>query len=103
MEGNGPGCNTLFIRDFNQEEISKLQKIENAVHWVILQLPTYTANSLLRGDVGESSVRARDKKIKLLFAKHLLKENIINLASNIFQREYEIGDKMDETAKEVHE
>ena len=51
----------------------KLQVIENSVYRSILQAPKYIANSALRGEVGASSSRARDAKIKILFAKHLLK------------------------------
>ncbi len=56
----------------------------------ILQLPTYTANSAIRGDIGASSCYARDMKIKILFAKHLLKENRNELIRNIFLKEFEI-------------
>lgn len=73
------------------EEITKLQRIENTVYRTILQVPTFAANSVLRGDIGASSCYARDMKIKLpvLFAKHLLKEDRNNLSENIFLREIE--------------
>ncbi len=50
-------------------------KIEYSVYRAILQLPTYAANSAIRRETKASFCYARDMKIKLLFAKHLLKEN----------------------------
>lgn len=63
------------ILSYSQEELTKLQSIENSVYRTILQLPTYTANSALRGEIGASSSIARDMRIKLLHAQHQLKEN----------------------------
>lgn len=78
--------------DYTVEELTKLQRIENSVYKTILQLPTYTANSAVRGEIGASSCYARDMKIKILFAKHLLKEKRNELVRNIFLKEYENGD-----------
>lgn len=61
----------------------KLQRTENSVYRAILQVPTYAANSVLRGGIGASPCYARVLKIKLLFAKHLLDEDRNSLARNI--------------------
>ncbi len=78
------------VLDYTVDELNKLQRIENSVYRTILQLPTYTANSAtIRGDIGASSCYARDMKTKILFAKHLLKENRNELTRSIFLKEIE--------------
>ena len=77
------------IVDYTKEELNKLQCIENKVYRCILQVPTYTANCALRSEVGATSTEARDAKIKIMFAKHLLKDNGNDLMREIFLEEYE--------------
>lgn len=79
------------ILDYNKEELEKLQRIENKVYRCILRVPTYTANCVLRSEVGATSTVARDGKIKILFAKHILKESRNELMREIFLEEYEKG------------
>ena len=69
----------------------QLQVIENSVYRPILQAPKYIANGALRGEVGASSSRARGAKIKILFAKHLLKDKRNDLNKTILLREIEQG------------
>ena len=38
-------------------------------------MPTYTANSVFRGEVGVTSTMAQDMKIQTIFPKRLLEEN----------------------------
>ena len=77
--------------DYTEKDLICLQRIENAVYRTILQVPTYTASSALRGEVGATSAKARDMKIKILFSKHLLEENRNQLIKEIFLLEYEEG------------
>lgn len=77
--------------EYNKEDLQKLQQIENSVHRAILQTPTYTASTALRGEVGATSCTARDMKIKLLYAKNLLEEGGNELCREIFHFEYEKG------------
>ena len=80
------------VIEYTEEEIAKLQVIENSVYRAILQVPTFVANGALRGEIGATSSRARDAKIKILFAKHLLSESRNDLNKEIFIKEYENGD-----------
>ena len=59
---------------YNKAEIEKLQREDYKAYRSILQLPIYTAVEFLRGEVGASSMWARDVKSKLLFVKHALTE-----------------------------
>ena len=63
--------------------------IENSVYRSILQAPKYIAAGALRGEVGASTCRARDAKTKILYAKHLLKEDRNELNRNIILKEIE--------------
>ena len=81
--------NGAELLEFTEKDLSTLQTVENSVYRTILQVPTYTANSALRGEVGATSSKARDIKIKFLFVKHLLQENRNQLIKEIFQVEYE--------------
>ena len=56
---------------WNKGEIEKLQRIENGVWRVILGAPSYTANVTLQGEIGASSMEARDMKIKLSYESYL--------------------------------
>ena len=79
------------VLEFREAELLQLQVIENSVYRSILQAPKYIANGALRGEVGASSSRARDAKIKILFAKHLLKDKRNDLNKTILLREIEQG------------
>ena len=63
------------LLEFTEKDLSTLQTVVNSVYRTILQVPTYAANSALRGEVGAPSSKARDIKIKFLFVKHLLQKN----------------------------
>ena len=60
------------VMPWNENELDKLQRIENGVWRKVLRAPDCTAIAALQGEIGCSSVRARDIKIKLMFAKHLV-------------------------------
>ena len=79
------------VLEFTEAELLQLQVTENSVYRSILQAPKYIANGALRGEVGASSSRARDAKIKILFAKHLLKDKRNYLNKTILLREIEQG------------
>ena len=74
---------------FSEEEIPKHQRIENQVYRNILQLPTYVASGGLRSEIGASSCRARDMKEKILFVKHIMKDNGNALLRRIFMHRFE--------------
>jgi hypothetical protein len=57
---------------WNDGEQEKLQIIENGVWRQILGAPSYAAVATLQGDVGASTVIARDMRVKLLYYKHLI-------------------------------
>ena len=57
---------------WKRDELAKLQRIENCVWRQILRPSDYTPVVTLQGEVGCSSVEARDRKIKLKFAKHMM-------------------------------
>ena len=77
------------VKDYNEEELRKLQTIENRVYIAILQVPSYTAAGALRSEIGASSAKARDMKSKILFAKPTMEENRNDLMKEIFIKEYE--------------
>ena len=64
----------LDITPYRKDELSKLQVYENKAFRNILGVPRYTAVEFLRGEIGASSMLARDAKNKILFLKHALKE-----------------------------
>ena len=76
---------------WNVKEIEKMQRIENEVWRKILGAPGYTAVAALQGEVGCSSVYARDAKTKLLFLKFVSSSN-----NRIVRR---IGESMKQTGK----
>ena len=61
-----------------------------------------TAISALRGDVGASLQATRDMKTKILFIKHILRDN--NLLKEIFLQQFDNKKmyKMDNTNEEIH-
>ena len=62
------------IMCYTKTELESLQREDNKAYRTILQLPIYTPVEFLRGEVGASSMWARDIKSKLLFVKHALRE-----------------------------
>ena len=74
---------------YNETELQELQRMDNKAYRMILQLPTYTASSFLRGEIGASSVKARDMKVKILYVKHAMKEDGNGIVRNIMERELE--------------
>ena len=57
---------------YTKADIESLQRIDNKAYRSILQLPIYTAVEFLRGEIGCSSVMARELKNKLLYLKHII-------------------------------
>lgn len=84
--------------EFTEKELLKLQRIENAGYRSILQVPTYTENSSLRGEIGVTTSRARDIKIILLLVRN--KGNI--LTQDLFKAIWIWNIKMDKSHKEIH-
>ena len=63
------------VVDWNKTELDKLQRIENKVWRHVLGAPNYVAVEALRGEIGSATMEERDIKIKLCYAKHVLKGN----------------------------
>ena len=74
--------------EYNENELQQLQRLNNNVYRVILEVPAYAACSALRAEIGASSSKARDIKNKLLFIKHILEENGNDLVRNVFLNQY---------------
>ena len=58
---------------WNVNDIGRLQKCENAVWRCVLGAPSYAPLVTLQGEVGSSSMKARDIKVKLNYEKHVRK------------------------------
>ena len=56
---------------WNVSDIERLQKCENAVWRCVLGAPSYAPLVTLQGEVGSSSMLARDMKAKLKYEKHV--------------------------------
>lgn len=70
---------------WSKKEMEKLQRIENSVWRKIMSAPTYTPVCTLQGEIGSSSVLARDIKGKLRMAKYFMStEN--KILRNVFER-----------------
>ena len=70
---------------WTKAERQKLQRIENGVWRKVLRAPPYAPVVALQGEVGCSSVDARDMKSKIKFAKYLMEtENVVLRA--VFER-----------------
>ena len=50
-----------------------MQRVENKVWRQILGAPGYTLVAALQGEIGASTVRGRDMKIKLTFAQYMFR------------------------------
>lgn len=74
-----PGVlNSGQVMVWNKNERLKLQRVENGVWRKVLGAPSYTPVVALQGEVGCSSVEARDIKSKLKFVKFIMEsENCI--------------------------
>ena len=70
---------------YNEAEIKKLQIEENKAFRYIVNARKCTAISALRGEIGASLQITRDMKSKILFARHLLKDN--QLTKEIFLKQ----------------
>ena len=66
------GANIFYL---TEEEMKKLEIIENGVYRQILGAPRYTANCALRGEVGASMTQARAMKGHLQYARNNLQGN----------------------------
>ena len=77
------------VMEFTNQEIQKLQTIENQVYRTILRLPSTVAVGALRSEIGASTSRSRDIKSKLTFVKHIMKENGNELVRKIFVHRFE--------------
>ena len=104
----GGSCNRLMIGKafwkgialasilFNQElllynvnEMEKLQRVENKAYRTIFNLPIYTAIEFLRGEIGSSTILARDIKNKLPHYKYALSETNNSLLKEIVRNDGE--------------
>ena len=86
------------IVTWKKEELRRLQVQENAVWRKILGAPSYASVAALRGEIGTSTMLARDMKGKLKFVKHLL-EGKNELAKQALENNLER--KTDEWSKQV--
>ena len=92
------------ILEYNEEELKIFQRIDNQVYRAILKLPTYTASSALRSEIGASSAKARDIKNKILFVKHALEVGNNGLVREIFIHNfYEQENKLIKKIKKIYE
>ena len=73
---------------FTPTEINQLQKSENQAYRLILQAPKYTANEILRSEIGSSTMDTRDKITKITYLKHLI-ETENELLNNIMKHDIE--------------
>ena len=60
------------ILNFTENEINKLQTIENGVYRQILGAPKYAQTCTLRGEVGASSMKARIIEGRFMFLKSII-------------------------------
>ena len=72
------------ILEYNEEELTTYQRIDNQVYRAILKLPMYTASSALKEEIGALAAKARDIKNKILFVKHILEVGNNDLVREIF-------------------
>ncbi|XP_068246511.1 uncharacterized protein [Palaemon carinicauda] len=77
------------ILEYTEEELKTFQKIGNRVYRAILELPTYTASSTLRSEIGASSAKARDIKHKILLVKHPLDRQSNELLREILLHQFD--------------
>ena len=54
-------------------EVEQIQRVENKVWRQILGAPGYTPVAALQGEIGASTVRGRDMKIKITFAQYMFR------------------------------
>ncbi|XP_043192465.1 uncharacterized protein LOC122365374 [Amphibalanus amphitrite] len=66
------GANIFYI---TEEEVKKLEMIENGVYRQILGAPRYTANCALRGEIGASTMKTRVMKGHLQYVRSTLQGN----------------------------
>ena len=52
-----------------------MEKFDNSVYRIILDLPIYTGTEFLKGEIGANSSKGRDFKSKIFFIIHALEEN----------------------------
>ena len=64
------GANVI---NFTQEDIQKLQRIENSVGRKIMGAPSYTQETALRGEIGISSMKSRIMEGQLKYLQHILR------------------------------
>ena len=70
---------------YSEAEIKRLQIEENKAYRYIVNARKSTAISALRGEIGASLQITRDMKSKILFIRHLLKDN--KLTKDIFMKQ----------------
>lgn len=91
---------------FRKDEIENLQKEENKAFRSTVYAYNCTAISALRGDIGASLQRTRDIKTKLLFVKHILRDNDLMKEILLYQLEEKNPSKwitqLKQYMKEVH-
>ena len=75
------------ILPYTNAETEQLKRLDNKAYRTILGLPIYTAEEFLRGEVGASSMEARDIKNKLLYYKYAAQETENELLKEVMERE----------------
>lgn len=71
--------------NLTKKEISSINQIQNNVYRGILEMPKRTPEEYLRGEIGSSSQKQRDREGKILLLKHVL-ENTVELKSELEKR-----------------
>ena len=66
-------------------ELEQMQRVENKVWRQIFGVPGYTPVAALQGEIGASTVRGRDMKIKITFAQYMFRARN-GLLESIFRK-----------------
>lgn len=91
------------VVNWSQKELEELQRTENRVWRCMLGAPNYAPVSVLRGEIGTSSMKSRDTKTKLKYMSWIKKTGN-GLLNAVVEEMYELGkDKTMKTIKETME
>ena len=84
---------------FYTRDLEKLPTFDNRAYRAILDVPIYTANGFLRGEIGASTPLSRDMKTKILFVKHITNDNTNAILKEVIIKE--LNEKQTEWSKIV--
>ena len=73
---------------YTKADMEKLRRLDNKAYRTILGLPVYTAEEFLRGEVGASSIEARDMKNKLNYYKYAAQETGNRILKQVAEKEF---------------